>query len=595
MRRDVRAAQHLILAFIALLFCAGAAVALTLSPTQQQTASQPIRTVSRLVQVNVIVERKGKPVTGLTKDDFTIFDQNQKQQIAAFSEVSYDPAAAPARVATPTPPGAGATGAAANVNTFSNRVSADEGAPASVTVILLDALNTPGPELVNARAEIANFLHQLQPHDRVALYGLSTQLYVIHGFTDDAESLLRALDKSKKPSAFEPSAREITPSHSGDNDLDGFINSANQHAADIQTLNRAEFTANVLAVIANSLMNVPGRKNLVWVSGGFPFQIGTGTVADSPLSKNGAGPAGPDNSVQFRTFQKEIEAAAEAVNNANLAIYPVDARGLIGASNFSALNQSAKPTGSSVSRNRRPMAANMAAPPRENFDTMDELADRTGGRAFYNANDIQGSIRRAIDDSRDTYVLEYYPAGVEWDGTFHAIKVAVKQEGVSVRNRSGYFASRDASGDPMRVEQKIQDALSSPFVDAELGLTVDELAAGAADPNRMTVNVRVDPAGVRFHPSADRWLDDFEILCAQFGANGKPIAGNKQIVSVSLSQQDYDESLRTAVKIARDVEVRDGAVRLRVVVHDVGSGSVGSVDIPLDKMGAQKGPATKPN
>lgn len=547
----------------------------------QQTAPQAVRSVTRLVQVNVIVERKGKPVTGLTKEDFTILDQNRPQQIASFSEISYDPAAAPLRSPTAATGATDATRTAGN--TFSNGAGGDAGAPASVTVILLDALNTPFQEMANARDEIKHFLHQLQPRDRVALYGLSNQLYVIHDFSRDAESLLQALDKSKTPNVYEPSASDVAPSDIG-NMMDAFMNSANQHAADMQTLNRVEFTANVIAAIANSLMNVPGRKNLVWVSGGFPFQIGTGTTADDAQAKNGAGPPGPDNSVTYRTFQKEIEAASEAVNNANMAIYPVDARGLIGPKSFSAEQHSPMSTNSTPGRSRRPLAARQATPPRENFDTMNELADRTGGIAFYNANDIQGSIRRAIDDSRDTYVLEYYPAGVEWDGTFHTIKIAVKQDGVTVRCRSGYFASSDPAADPLRVEQKIQDALSSPFEDSELGLAVvDPAMMGTGGGMRMDVQVRVDPARVRFHQVDDKWLDDFEIICAQYSADGKPIAGNKQMVNVSLSQQDYEESLRTGVRIARGVTLRDGAAKLRVVVHDVGSGMVGSVDIPLNK------------
>jgi VWFA-related protein len=539
----------------------------------QQGAPPTIRSVSRLVQVNLIVERKGKPVSGLTKDDFTILDQNQPQKIASFAEVVYEPAKAPLQAA----------GVAPEMEGYTNRFVGEGRTPASVTVILLDALNTPPQEFGNARAEIKSFLHQLQPRDRVALYGLSTQLYVIHGFSNDAESLLRALDKSKAPNSFEPSASEITPSDSGNENLDALFDSANQHAADMQTLNKVEFTANVMAAIANSLMDIPGRKNLVWVSGGFPFQIGTGTAMDDPAAGGPVGAPGANNSVGMRTFQKEIEAAAEAVNNANLAIYPVDARGLIGASNFTATTSAAPSQRSSTPRSRRPIASQMPTPPRENFDAMNELADRTGGRAFYNSNDIQGSVRRAIDDSRDTYVLEYYPTGVEWDGKFHTIKVEVKQEGVSVRARAGYFASSDPAADPMRVEQKVQDALSSPFLDSELPMSVDAVRPAATDPNRMTVNVRVDPARVRFHPANDAWADDFEILCAQFSADGKPIAGNKQVVNVTLSQADYDESLRTSVKLSRQVGLRDGAVKLRVVVHDVGSGSVGSVDIPLNK------------
>jgi VWFA-related protein len=553
------------------------------APLVSQSSGATIRSTTRLVQVNVIVERKGKPVTGLTKEDFTITDQNQPQKIASFTEVMNEPAAGTSKTQATSPPQSNSlsqTISPPTGSTFSNRPSSEEGVPSSVTVILLDALNTSFQELGNAREEIKNFLRQIEPRDQVALYGLSSQLFVIHGFTSDAASLLQALDKNKTGNVYNPSASDVMPSQTGDTDLDAFITAASQHAADMQTLNRAEFTANVIAAIANSLAAIPGRKNLVWVSGGFPFKIGTGTIKDDPQGKNGDGAPGPSNSVAYRSFQKEVEAAAEAVNNANLAIYPVDARGLIGAQNFSAEVHSRTPTNQ---RTRRPTAVQQVAPPRDNFDTMNELADRTGGRAFYNANDIQGSIRRAIDDSRDTYVLEYYPTGVEWDGTFHAIKVGVKQSGVTVRSRSGYFALGDPAADPMRVEQMVQDALSSPFEDSELGISVETSAAGtsATGAARINVQVRVDPARVRFHQGGDKWLDDIEIICAQYSADGKPINGNKQTVNVSLSQAEYEESLRTGVRVARGVSIRDGAVKLRVVVHDIGSGSVGSVDVPL--------------
>ncbi|HUK30272.1 MAG TPA: VWA domain-containing protein [Candidatus Acidoferrum sp.] len=583
MNRFTPAIKLFLVACAALLICAGVAVRARGQSTTPATPSAssatlqnvppPIRSVSRLVQLNVIVEKKGKPVTGLTKGDFTILDQNQPQKISSFAEVAYDPSKVPMQAA----------GVAAETQGYTNRYAGEGGIPPSITVILLDALNTPPQELVNARAEIKDFLHQLQPRDRVALYGLSTQLYVIHGFSNDAASLLQALDKSKSPPVFEPSASEITPSDSGNENLDAFLDTMNQHAADLQTLNKVEFTANVMAAIANSLMDIPGRKNLIWVSGGFPFKIGSGTVMDDPAAGNKVGAPGPDNSVAFRTFQKEIEAAAEAVNNANLAIYPVDARGLIGASNFTATTSAAPSQRTSTPRSRRPIASQMPTPPRENFDTMNELADRTGGRAFYNSNDIQGSIRRAIDDSRDTYVLEYYPAGVDWDGTFHTIKVEVKQEGVSVRTRGGYFASHDPAADPMRVEQKIQDALSSPFLDSELLMTVEAVPPGATDTNRWIVNVIVDPARVRFHPAGDNWADDFEILCAQFSADGKPIAGNKQVESLNLPPRAYEEAMKIGVSLTRQVDLRINAAKLRVVVHDVGTGMVGSVDIPLNK------------
>ena len=60
-----------------------------------------------------------------------------------------------------------------------------------------------------------------------------------------------------------------------------------------------------------------------------------------------------------------------------------------------------------------------------NQDTMNELASRTGGHAYYNRNDIDEAIHTAVDDSRVTYMLGFYPVDESFDGKFHKIDVEV--------------------------------------------------------------------------------------------------------------------------------------------------------------------------
>jgi len=575
------------------------------SPPSPQSSTQsppePLHVTSRLVRVSVIVRHKGAPVTGLTKADFTIFDQGKSQEIADFSEQSYNPAAVTSPPAGP------------NTKTvFSNKFDATAGAPPSVTVILVDALNTPPQEMANARAQLVAYLHQLRPQDHVALYGLSDNLYILHDFTNDVSSLLASLDHFKRSNVYQQSASEIDSSNLENDNLDAFVDAANQHAADMQTINRAEMTANVIAAIANSLVRMPGRKNLVWLSGGFPFQIGTGGVTDDPApyyqnrAANGSSPAsnnpnsgsspnnsnapGADYSVQFRVFQKELEAAAEAVNNADLAIYPVDARGLIGAANFSASAHSPMPTGNGPARrNPRPTAGTTITPPRENIDTMNELADRTGGRAFYNTNDLEHSIQTAIDDSRDSYVLDYYPADSGSDSSFHTIKVEVKRPGVEVRFRRGYFAVPDASSDPLRVERIVDDAMASPFQDADLGLTVKAQPGNSPGSRTASLLIEIDSDRMRFQQVGENWNSEIQIVWLQFNAAGKLATGLNQKMTVTLSPSAYEETKHTTVKIQRDMPLKDDTAKLRIVLRAISTGAVGSVDIPLEQVFARSG------
>src|SRR5712692_6508611 len=214
-----------------------------------------LRVTTRLVQVNVIVQgKKGEPVGDLTQGDFTLLDQGESQTISTFSMESTR--VLPARV-QPLP-----------ANFFTNRYEQKGGAPTSVTVILLDGLNTKFEDMAYARQQIVKFLGQLQPQDRVGLYTLTTRLSILHDFTSDAAPLLRALARFKGHAGTELAASEPEPAaDTGNNLIDDFLNAANQRMSDFYTINRARSTADALEAIANHVAGLPGRKNLIWVSG----------------------------------------------------------------------------------------------------------------------------------------------------------------------------------------------------------------------------------------------------------------------------------------------------------------------------------------
>src|SRR5262249_7052829 len=184
----------------------------------------------------------------------------------------------------------------------------------------------------------------------------------------------------------------------GSDELDQFLSNADQVISDFYNVNRAKWTLEAMEAIAHHLASLPGRKNLIWVSSGFPFTLGL-EPEDFSLDQ-------PNR--ERRTFHEETDRVARAMNDANIAIYPVDARGLVGLPTaFSAQNRTS-PFG-------RPGAAPRPVkytPP--NIDTMQILAERTGGRAYYNTNDLEGAVRSAVADARVTYTLGFYPASEDW-------------------------------------------------------------------------------------------------------------------------------------------------------------------------------------
>jgi VWFA-related protein len=151
-----------------------------------------LRAETRLVQLNVIAQdKKGQPIEGLKREDFTLLDNGKPQNITLFSS---EPETLPSKNGTndaePTdakvdpPP-----------NVFGNRIRHADERPGSVAVILLDALNTSFTDQAYARTQVLAFLRQLQPQDHVAIYLLTTQLIVITEFTQDSKSLLQAIER----------------------------------------------------------------------------------------------------------------------------------------------------------------------------------------------------------------------------------------------------------------------------------------------------------------------------------------------------------------------------------------------------------------
>ncbi|MFZ0819906.1 MAG: VWA domain-containing protein [Candidatus Acidiferrales bacterium] len=532
--------------------------------TQSQTPQMPAVHVStRLVQVNVIAQDgDGKPVMGLTKEDFEILDQGRPQHISFFSlqentTVSTERAAAAAPVV---PPG---------MHLFSNRLQERTGVPPNVTVILLDALNTRGNDLPYARKQLEKFVQtQLRPEDRVALYEMTgSSLSILHDFTTDATELLAALDKNEKSNTedFRAGASEPEAPDTGDAILDASVGAFNARMALFYMNDRVEKTATALKVIADHISGLPGRKNLVWVSASFPMQIIGGEL---PLDTT--------------NYASQIEDAARALNNANVAIYPVDARGLI--ANPTTVTRPGVRAGRGVAQIPNGSTAPSPFPSRQNFDSMIALANRTGGRAFYNTNDIKGSVRHAIDESRVTYMLGYYPEGGEWDKKFHEIKVKVNKGGVHLRYREGYFAIPETIPTPQEKLQMMAAAVWSPLEATELGLDLEVEPIDVPGARQVKTKIHVSPGQMRFAREGDKWTDLLDVVWVIVGRNGNVLAKKSAPLNMGLTQQNYDTVMRDGLSFSGTIDLTDDATEVRVVARDSGTGAIGSVVVPLGRL-----------
>jgi len=309
-----------------------------------------------------------------------------------------------------------------------------------------------------------------------------------------------------------------------------------------------------MVAIANHLERVPGRKSLVWVSGSFPVWIGRDRV---PL------PRRPDPGQQ--DLWPEIDRAARALNSANLAVYPVDARGLMAPADY-------EPSRASISKEMQLVS-------RSGFAAMDTLAERTGGKAFYNDNDLGKAFRSAVEDSRAAYRLGYQPSHDEWNGKFREIRITVKRPAVRLRHRRGYFAQPDEPGDDWYRSGVLGAAMWSPVDATRLGLTVRPFPASA---DTLDLEIRVDPRDISLQPVGDGWQGRLDVWLVQLGPGDALVDTVSHVAGLSLDRHDFDRVLQSGELPLFERLKRDRkAVLLRVLVRDVGGGALGSVSVPL--------------
>ncbi len=542
--------------------------AIALQTTQQQasqgtiTEAPTIRVTTRLVQVNVVVhDKKGEPVRDLSKDDFVLFDKGQEQTIQFFSKESSE--ALPGN-APPLPAGVVS-------NRYTNFTSGGEKhlapLPTSLTVILLDGLNTAFTDQHYAKEALIKFLDQLHPGDRVAIYTLTNGLRVLHDFTSDTASLLAALAKHRNQDSSALNASSYEDANTGNDNLDAFLDRSNEQIANFYQARRTQTTLEALQTISNHLAGMPGRKNLIWLSGSFPSIVGQGTE----------GAPGQD----FQNFSDQIQRALRTLNTVGVAIYPVDARGLMGP--FATMpSMSPSSRGARGGRGPAPMDQRAQNQIFQTQATMREIADRTGGRAFMNTNDLTGAIRHAMEDTRFTYVLAYSPAHDQWDGKFREIKIKLKRPGLEARYRKGYYAYPENLADPKLRQAFLEEAARTPL--ASTGLTIVAAVAEAPTDAKPQTLIRtlMDPHEIIFGTNADgKRQATLDFLLVIYDANGRPIHQMVRTIQFSPDEAQYKQLVTNGISLTVGSDAPIQSARARLIVHDVSSASVGSVDLPL--------------
>ena len=505
---------------------------LTCQPARQSPPGPVLRTSTYVVEVSVVGTQGDNPVAGgLDPSTFRLWDNDVPQAIASFEKIS---SAGGERAAAPAP------------SFFSNR-RAQQQHDQVLTIVLIDALNTQWSDQIFARDAVKKVLTQRAPEERVAILVLGNTLRVVHDFSSNRASLLRTLNFYWSELAYgqdiDPSETEPLPPN---DKRDPGLNSAglSPRLAVLAGSNKILDSLYALEAVANYVMDSPGRKDLIWVTGGFPLSVGLPSGVQTPSS--GA------RSADVRNFGQQFAQTVQALNSADVSVYPIDARGLmVGGGAFG------------------------------NIATMKEFASRTGGVAYYNRNDLDRGIRRALDETREVYFLSYTPRPFTEDGSFHRIRLETAQRGVRLRYRRGYFAPGLRSGEKVKLADRLREAVYSPVAVSEIGLDA-RLEPDAGASSDLKFALRIDGADLDLVPIEGQWSGKVTLIVLQTDLAGAPLAGGlRQTAELALSQDSAQRMLQGGWIRRISVPRQPHAAWLRVGLLDEGSGRVGSIKIPL--------------
>jgi VWFA-related protein len=508
----------------------------------------PIQITTRLVQVTVIVRDKNGPLSDLTKNDFEVSDKGKSRPLAMFRMTRANNGAPPV---TPEP------------DKFSNRIDQQNDSPVAATVLLFDRLNTPFKDQVAAREQMLKLLRLIDPASPIAIYALGDDLRILHDFTQNHERLSRALQAYRPAPSVQLANSKDAPGLSPTADANGLLAQISGSLQEYATDRRVSMTLAAMQVIANRMAGVSGRKNLIWVSGAFPLQVG--------FERNGVGAA-----TSPIRYEGDLKNAAESIDRADVAVYPVDARGLL-------LNNSVR-TSMPAPRNQTGFGVHSTYQIPEDMvqnretDTMELLASWTGGKAFINTNDLQGAIRKAIEDSEVTYTLGFYVDEKELDGTYHELKVKVDRKGADVRYRKGYFATRVGSPGSAPLIAVLNNAAMSPADATGMPLTA-WLNPDPAKAGSFILTLNVSLKNLAFQEKNGHWVDAVDFTLIQQSADGRKLDQTSNVINLNVTDENHARLLKDGIDLKFSLTPAPNMSQIRVATMDQATGNIGSLRI----------------
>jgi VWFA-related protein len=521
----------------------------TARSSQGHGSTLTIKSSSRVVVLDVIVtDKNGNPVHGLKSADFLVLEDGKPQPVRGFEERGPEIKPAKDQPVAQLP-----------ANTYTNYIPERE--PGAVNIILFDSLNTDRPNLVRARNQLLLYLSKMPPQSRVALFTLDGELHLVHGFTDDPRELTETAQQlSSYPDPMLRKAREVTEDRAMAAEA-GLIRSPQAYRRFTTFLwteyegkaeSRTLSTMEALNQLARSMAVVPGRKNLIWISGGIPFDP---TTTDPQMQKTAG-----------------LLAATQ------IAVYPIDVRGLpwLGADGAA---RSSEVFG--IQDNDYAHTSGQADELDGVRQSMREVARLTGGRAYYNNNDMPSALQEIVNSGSNYYTLAYRPQNNQWNGRFRRVAVKVDRADAKVRCRPGYYAVADPFGTP-DIDRSFSLAMQ-PSVPPSTSLVIKAQVLPPEGPEKgAQIDYLIDVHDLTLLQSSDhRDIADVMFVASAWTGDGKPSGSVTGSFRQALEAGTLNSLMRSGLRLHQEMQLPPGTYQLRLGVVDRLSGKMGTLDVPL--------------
>ncbi len=590
------------------------------------STAQPVN----LHTVDVVAQDKdGHPLHGLKLPDFRLTDDNTPQTLLQVAEHTPLTPLPPAPALAPLPPG-----------TFTDYTPIAPGA--TLNILLLDALNTPVNDRNFIRNQLQRYVSHASPGTPIAIFGLANRLILLQGFTSNPDTLKNVLNHKLIPRSASLLNRQSSAAISQPSSSAADFNALGmaQVAANLQqfeaqigsmeTQLRMPFTLDALNTLAHYLSAFPGRKNLIWFSGSFPINLlpaptPKGTTAPSPLDPG------------------ELRQTISLLSTDQVAVYPIDARGIISqpgqeftpAPATSTHGKPAKPVKPvKLSEDLKKLDTSAAA----ERSAMDTLAAATGGKPFHNATNLADAVASALAAGANDYTLTYSPTNPKDNGAYHQIRVSLApsqaSSGAHLAYRPGYYAQGTAPPLPNAKALPTPATTPAPSTSEKAQQSAYEAAAmsrGAPEPENLLFKARALPAstntessvapGNTLDPSVSpkgpfrRYDVDFvalpnelsltlqpdgtrigrvEFLAYVFDVYGRILNATGKLFQIKLTAANYDRFAHSAVGCHLEISVPNSKETfLRLGMRDISSDKLGVVEIPTADI-SHLPPATDP-